>query len=35
MVIDLFYSTSVLEDATLESMIGAMEVLARDMRPKM
>ena len=32
MVIDLFYSTSVLEDATLESMIGAMEVLARDMR---
>ena len=28
MVIDLFYSTSVLEDATLESMIGAMEVLA-------
>ena len=33
MVIDLFYSTSVLEDATLESMISAMEVLARDIRP--
>src|SRR6266481_1749611 len=28
MVIDLFYSTSVLEDATLDSMLKAMEVLA-------
>jgi probable F420-dependent oxidoreductase len=35
MVVDLFYSTSVLEDATLESMVQAMEVLAQDIRPKL
>jgi probable F420-dependent oxidoreductase len=35
MVVDLFYSTRVLEDATLDSMIQAMEVLAHDIRPQL
>ena len=35
MVVDLFYSASVLEDATLDSMIQAMEVLARDICPRL
>jgi len=33
MVVDLFYSTSVLEHETVDSMIHAMDVLARDIRP--
>jgi alkanesulfonate monooxygenase SsuD/methylene tetrahydromethanopterin reductase-like flavin-dependent oxidoreductase (luciferase family) len=33
MVVDLFYSTSFLEDATVDSMVEAMEVLANDVRP--
>ena len=33
MVVDLFYSTSMLEHETLDSMIQAMDVLARDIRP--
>ena len=35
MMIDLFYSTTELEDATLESMMRAMEVLAGDIKPKL
>ena len=35
MVVDLFYSTSVLEHETLDSMIQAMDVLARDIRPSL
>ena len=34
MVADL-YSTNVLEDATLDSMMKAVDVLARDVRPKL
>ena len=33
MVVALFYSTSVLEDETLDSMMQAMDVLAHDIRP--
>jgi len=35
MVVDLFYSTSVLEDETLGSMMQAMDVLAHHIRPEL
>jgi probable F420-dependent oxidoreductase len=34
-MIDLFYSTTEVEDATLESMMKDMEILASDIRPKL
>jgi len=35
MIVDLFYSTRVLEDETLDSMTQAMDVLAHDIRPEL